>query len=151
MKKRVLLSILIFIGLIALTGCGSKKTITCSSSSELSENVTITRKSTITYKDDKVLNVETKEVFKSKSTDYLDAYKTAMESSYKSYDDLDNYEYKIKLDDDELITITNINYEKMDLTKFIKADGNNSSIIKDGRVSKDKLIKVYEENQMICK
>ncbi len=151
MKKRILLGLFIFVGVISLTGCGSKEKLTCKSSSKLSENVTITRESTITYKDDKVLEVETEEIFVSKSNDYLSAYKTAIESSYKTYDNLKYYEYNIKLDDDKLITTTKINYEKIDLAKFIKADGNNSSIIKEGKVSKDKLVKVYEDNQMTCK
>ncbi len=150
MKKKVLLCALIGATLLA-SGCGEKEeTMTCTRSATIAEGIKMDLKYKVTYKGDYVTLVESEETVTSSNEDYLDEYKTKVESLYSPYKDVEFYNYDVKVDGDKLTSKTSINYEKIDTKKMIEIDSANSSLIKDGKVKVDDIKSVYAALGTTC-
>lgn len=104
----------------------------------------------ITYKENKVLNLLTKETFTSSDEKMLSEYKTSLELIYSKYQNLKYYENSINMKKDKLISTTNINYQKLDTKAFLKIDSNNRKLMEDGSISLKKIKKLYQENGFRC-
>ncbi|MBR4633978.1 DUF1307 domain-containing protein [bacterium] len=73
----------------------------------------------------------------------MEYYKNALEETYKPYKNLKFYDYDIKTTKNTLTSKVTINYEKIDMNKFLEI--NQSTIfIENGKVSLEKLKSYYE-------
>jgi uncharacterized lipoprotein YehR (DUF1307 family) len=111
----------------------------------------ISTKYKINHYKDEVLYLSTKEVITSSDTDMLEEYKSSLELLYSKYNDLEYYNNSISLNNNKLVTITNINYKKLDFNKFIELDNGNKDILVNNKVSLKKIKKIYKENGARCR
>ena len=81
----------------------------------------------------------------------IETYKNVLENSYKEYNKIKYYSNVISVEDNNLISSTIINYDKIDTNKLIKLDKNNQSIIKNKKVAVDDIKNIYVKNGCKCK
>ncbi len=102
----------------------------------------------ITYKNNIVNNLETREVIVSNDKNMLDEYKTALELVYSEYNGLEYYDNSVTLKKNKLTTITKVNYEKLDINKFISIDKNNKDLFTNNQVKLSTLKKIYKKMEL---
>ena len=105
----------------------------------------------IKFKNRYVVNLYSKEIIISNDDKMLEQYQNTLELSYLKYNTLDNYYNSVTLNDNELTTITKINYEKLDIDKFISIDNSNKNLFSNKKIKLTKLKKIYTDNGAKCK
>ncbi len=155
MKKKILIPIIILILLLSIiilliTNGHKSGKMKCvyTSTSDAIETSSIYL---ITFKNNIVSNLETKEVIVSNDKTMLNEYKTALELVYSEYNNLEYYDNTVTLKDNKLTTITKVNYEKLDINKFISIDKNNKELFNNNKVNLSTLKKIYKKNGAKCK
>ena len=151
MKKKILLFSSVFIFLILITGCSkeSGNLMTCTRSMN-QNNIKTNLKYNISYDGDYVTRVKSIETVETDSEDILNSYKTQIESLYSPYNDIEYYEYNVKVEDNKLTSTVDINYEKVDTDKLLEIDSANGQLIKDGKIKVNDIKSVYESLGAIC-
>ena len=76
--------------------------------------------------------------------------KAQIESLYSPYNDIEYYEYNVKIEDNKLTSTVDINYEKVDTDKLLEIDSANGQLIKDGKIKVNDIKSVYESLGAIC-
>lgn len=148
MKKFIYIVVLILLA----TGCSRKDgTITCTSTSNPNKEVKLKSTYIITYKNNYVKKLKTTEIITVNDKSNIEAYKNVLENSYKKYNEIKYYSNVISVEDNNLISSTIINYDKIDTDKLIKLDKNNKSIIKNKKVMVNDIKNVYLKNGCKCK
>lgn len=147
MNKKGFLLVVLFI--IIITGCSSKRHMVCNTTSIFKSSI-IHSTYDISYKDNVVYNVVKKEIITNKNTDILYDFRDSIQNSNADYNKLSHYNNYVKIKDDTLISITKINYNRLDLNKYVKIDRDNKKIISSNRVLFDRLIKYYSELGLVC-
>lgn len=148
MKKIIYIVVLILL----VTGCSKKDgTITCTSTSTPNEEVKLKSTYIITYKNNYVTRLKTTEIITVNDKNNIETYKNVLENSYKEYNKIKYYSNVISVEDNNLISSTIINYDKIDTNKLIKLDKNNNSIIKNKKVAVDDIKNIYVKNGRKCK
>ncbi len=155
MKKKILMPIIILIILLSLVVLlitsghkSGKMKCVYTSTSDVIETSSIYL---ITYKNNIVSNLETREVIVSNDKNMLDEYKTALELVYSEYNGLEYYDNSVTLKKNKLTTITKVNYEKLDINKFISIDKNNKDLFTNNQVKLSTLKKIYKKNGAKCR
>lgn len=155
MKKKILMLIIILIILLSLVVLlitsghkSGKMKCVYTSTSDVIETSSIYL---ITYKNNIVNNLETREVIVSNDKNMLDEYKTALELVYSEYNGLEYYDNSVTLKNNKLTTITKVNYEKLDINKFISIDKNNKDLFTNNQVKLSTLKKIYKKNGAKCR
>jgi uncharacterized lipoprotein YehR (DUF1307 family) len=122
MKK--LIYVVLFLALIVLLkGCKEKEVITkCSLTDNQVNSGYKTKNEYEIYSKDEIVNkVTIKQVITSNNEELLNKFKKDLEESYKNNNSrYKGYSVKIDLKKNKLIAESTINYDKMDLNKFIK-------------------------------
>lgn len=151
MKKKILLFSSVFIFLILITGCSkeSGNLMTCTMSMN-QNNIKTNLKYNISYDGDYVTRVKSIETVETDSEDILNSYKAQIESLYSPYNDIEYYEYNVKIEDNKLTSTVDINYEKVDTDKLLEIDSANGQLIKDGKIKVNDIKSVYESLGAIC-
>lgn len=121
--KRRLLTVALVATLVTLTGCGSKKTLTCTQTSSVNG---------FTNKNEIVFNFKNDRVEKAKKTssvvaegDFaqsIDYYKDSAQSSSDKYNKLSGFEAKVESDNNKIVLIVDMTPSKMSESDF---DSNN--------------------------
>lgn len=132
-----------------ITGCSSKKHMVCSSTSIVKSSI-IKSAYDITYKDNVVYKVIKKEMITNKNTDTLYELRDSIELSNREYNMLSHYKNYVEINDDTLVSVTKINYNRLDLNKYIKIDKSNEAFISSNKVAFDKLVKYYNSLGLFC-
>ncbi len=128
---------------LLLVGCGeSEKTMTCTRT-ENQDGMNLGFEYIVTYQDETVLRVDSKETIDYADPEVLTLLKEQVEIIYSPYDNLEHYTYEVGIDGNVLTSKASINYELIDTEKLIKIDSNNEQIIKDGKVSISDIEAVY--------
>ncbi len=152
--KKFFLPCLVIGSLFVATGCGKEeesKVLTCTRTATLQEGVDMDLNYKVTYKGDYVLLVESEESVTADDKKILETMKTSVEETYAPYKDLEHYDYEVKIDGKKLISKATINYEKLDIDKFVEIDESSKLLIKDGKVKIEDLKAVYEASGATCK
>ncbi len=150
--KKFLAIITLLIVTIVTSACQSKSgQLTCSITTTPNENTTLSSEYIINYKNNYVTKLKTKEIITSETKEDLETYKEALNAAYSSYNDIEYYSNTVSIEDNNLISSTIINYEKIDTNKLIEIDSNNHSLIKNGKVSIKDLKDMYIKNGCTCK
>lgn len=97
-----------------------------------------------------VTNLYTEEIIEVADEEMLSEYKTSLGLVYSKYQDLKYYDNSIKVKNNKLISKTNINYQKLDISKFIALDKNNRKLFTNNKVELKLLRKTYEEKGSRC-
>ena len=140
--------IIFIILLLTVTGCSKKQTV-CTTSTII--NSSIVRSSyIISHNNNIVYKLEKKEQIINKNTDTLNKFKASIENNNREYNKMSLYKNKVIIKDDTLISITKINYRRLDLNKYVTIDKENKNIVSDNKVKLDKLLKQYKKLGLQC-
>lgn len=102
------------------------------------------------YEGSYVTNIRSNERITSDDSTALEMYKKSIEQNYAPFDEVEYYNYSVKIDGDTLISTTDIDYSKIDTNKVIAIDPSSSSLIKNGKININNLKKAYESIGAIC-
>ena len=121
----------------------SSGTLVCTLNNSDSDWINVKGVYTVKYSGEYVNLVDTIETINSENEQWIEYYKNALEETYKPYKNLKFYDYDIKTTKNTLTSKVTINYEKIDMNKFLEI--NQSTIfIENGKVSLEKLKSYYE-------
>lgn len=138
MKKNILISSILVLSL-CLFGCSKQAketTISCS----LTSNNTVSGYSlkstyTIYSKDNEVQKVITKEVVTSDNSSILSTFETTLNQTYsKTNETYGGYDFKITKDGNTLTADTTIDYNKMDLKKYVEDNSSLKPYVNDNNM-----------------
>jgi uncharacterized lipoprotein YehR (DUF1307 family) len=104
----------------------------------------------VTFKNKIVKNIYTEETLTKYDDKVLNDYKTTLDSLYQPYSKLKYYDYSVELKDNQVTSKININYEKLDINKFISIDSNNKKILTNNKVMIKTIKKIYKNNGARC-
>ncbi len=121
----------------------SNKTLVCTLNKSDSYWINVNGIYTVNYSGKYVNLVDTIETVNSDSEEWIEYYKYILEETYKPYNKLKYYDYNIKTTKNTLTSKVTINYEKIDMNKFLEINPN-TIFIENGKVSLEKLRWYYE-------
>ncbi len=149
--KNVKSLLLVLLCVLFITGCG-EKTIKCTNKIS-AEGVEYTADYEIVQKDDThVKSVKTKEVIISSDSDYLQSTKDSLEQTYgASNKQYGGYSCKVTVEKDKLTSDCTVDYEKMDLKKFVEDNPSAKIFIDDDyKATIEGVKKTYEQLGAKC-
>lgn len=147
MKKII---VVVCLAALLVTGCGKEqKSMKCSRT--MNQNgATLDLQYEVLYTGDFVDVVKSTEKVTSDNKELLETYKETVEEQYKTYKDVEHYDYNVNIDGNVLTSTTNIDYTKIDTGKMIEIDSANSQLIKDGKVKLDTVKSLYQQMGITC-
>lgn len=160
MRKVLVLLVL----LLSLTGCGEEKkndnqvvepklsTITCKTDGAIEgDGYSVETNYKINYSDDYVDNVETIETVVSDDEDILDSMESYLDSTYTTAGETyGGYTYNVSRDGNTLTATVTIDYNVMDLDKYVEDYPTMESYIEDGKFLVDGITEIYESLGTTC-
>lgn len=155
MKKGVkLLLISLFVVLVA--GCGNKKEVvkTCTlTSNQVSQGYKLESTYEIHAKGNLVESVVSKEVVTSDNKQVIDYFKSYLEKTYKTADETyGGYKYSVDTTDNSVTSNVTIDYNKMDLNKFVEDNSSMKSYVgKNNKIKLEGVTSIYEKLGATCK
>lgn len=155
--RKVLLLVTV---ILLLTGCGQKEnvlteprlyTITCKIENVNYDQYTLNSEYKINYYGDYVDNVVTVETVTSDSTEILDYMENYLKQIYTSANETyGGYTYNISKETGKISAMVSINYNIMDLNKFVEGQPAMKNYIEDGKFLVSGIINVYESMGATC-
>ena len=143
MKKTILLGIIL---LIFVTGCGTTKEekMVCTRTATMN-GMELDFRYEVYYQGNNVNKVKTREKVKSESDVTLKNLESQAKTLYSNFD-------KIKtIEDNTLISTTNINYQKINIDELLKIDSSINQLLNDNnKIDLEKITKVYEQTGATC-
>lgn len=119
----------------------------------LYKNNTNVMTSSLNYKMDfklkNVTKLETQEIIESTDKELLKTYKESLEELSKKYNSLKYYKTNIIEKENQLIVNTIINYNKIDMKKYLEIEGD-KTYIKNNKLKVSILKEIYEKNGAKC-
>ena len=155
MKKIIILIIMITI--VTGCSCGKKEKldkVTCELVSDQSASGYVAYNTYEIYSNkDIVRKVSVEEKYESKDKTILDYFEKELDRQYKNAkEQYKGYEYKIKKEDNSVVSNVKIDYKKVDLEKFIKDNPAMKSYANDkNELTKDGIIQMYKNMGAECK
>ena len=152
MKKQYTSIILLTVLCLLLTGCKGKKVETTCKSSSKQTNYEINTKYTINSRKDIVESVKINQTITSDDKKVLSDFEKQLKDQYKSNKSLyGGYTYNIKVKGKKLTSKVTINYEKLDMKKFVKDNGAMKDYVdKDNNFTLEGAKKLYKSTGAKC-
>ena len=157
MKRVVILGIAL---LVLATGCGQQTNYNYTTNKEDQMICTRTANANglkmdfryeVYYQGNDVNKVQTTEKITSDSTEILQTYQQQIKSLYSSFDNIEHYNYDVKIEGNTLISTTDINYQKMNIDELVNVDSSIEQLLNDDRkIDLDKITQVYEQLGATC-
>lgn len=110
----------------------------------------INTKYEIKFKNRIVSNLYTEEIIEASDEKMLNEYKTSLDLVYSKYSNLKYYDNSVTIKNNKLVSKTNINYQKIDISKFIALDKNNRKLLTNNKLELKKLKKTYTDSGARC-
>lgn len=110
----------------------------------------INTKYEIKFKNRIVSNLYTEEIIEASDEKMLNEYKTSLDLVYSKYSNLKYYDNSVIIKNNKLVSKTNINYQKLDISKFIALDKNNRKLLTNNKLELKKLKKTYTDSGARC-
>lgn len=110
----------------------------------------INTKYEIKFKNRIVSNLYTEEIIEASDEKMLNEYKTSLDLVYSKYSNLKYYDNSVTIKNNKLVSKTNINYQKLDISKFIALDKNNRKLLTNNKLELKKLKKTYTDSGARC-
>lgn len=104
----------------------------------------------LSFKNKNVTKLETEEIIESDDEELIKTYKESIEELSKKYDGLKYYKTNITNKNNKLIVKTTIEYNKIDMKKYLQIEGD-KSYIKNNKLKVKKIKEIYEKNGATCK
>lgn len=154
MKKLLGSTLLVFITVLFVTGCGSSATKVCTYESDQSASGYKLKSEYKIYADgDVVSKVETTETVESKNNTVLAYFEKSLKEQYQTNNDkYKGYDFEITNKDGKVVSTVTIDYSKMNLTKFIEDNQAMKSFVnKDNKLTVKGVQAMYESIGATCK
>ena len=149
MKNTILLGIIL---LIFVTGCGTTKEekMVCTWTATMN-GMELDFRYEVYYQGNNVNKVKTREKVKSESDVTLKNLESQAKTLYSNFDKIKNYNYSVTIEDNTLISTTNINYQKINIDELLKIDSSINQLLNDNnKIDLEKITKVYEQTGATC-
>lgn len=104
----------------------------------------------VEFKEQVVTNLYTEEVITSDEAKMLSDYKASLDLIYSKYKNLKYYDNSVIIKDNKLISKTNINYKKIDISKFKSLDKNNRKLLTNNKLKLKTIKKIYKDKGARC-
>ncbi len=157
MKRVVILGIAL---LVLATGCGQQTNYNYTTNKEDQMICTRTANANglemdfhyeVYYQGNDVNKVQTTEKITSDSNELLQTYQQQIKSLYSNFDNIEHYNYDVKIEGNTLISTTDINYQKMNIDELVNVDSSIEQLLNDDRkIDLDKITQVYEQLGATC-
>lgn len=149
--KILFISLFVFL----LAGCDDGKEIVTKcelTSNQVASGYSLDSTYEIYSKSGVVNKVKTKEVVTSDQEDVLTYFETYLNKSYKTASDAyGGYTYKVKKSDNKVSSDVTIDYNKMDLDKFVSDNSSIKAFVnKKNQVTLEGVTKIYESLGATC-
>lgn len=146
--KKIKIIIVIIISIFIVTACNSNNKIKsngttvdtskmthkhCTRSASASSGVEAELYYDIYYTGDTMNIIESTETVTTSDKDTLKQYQSAYEGINEHYKDLKYYDSTVTVNDDSVTRHTVINYDKIDINKLLKIEGEEDNIIENGQ------------------
>ena len=170
--KRIITSIIVlFIGLLIVTGCEKEDnkqsssgkidsvddltsesgTLNCTRQGYASGDIKPSFSYVVTYRGGELLTLRAIEKVSSESGTGLDEYYSAYLNIDEKYKGLDYYNSKVIKDDNSVTRDTTIDYEHVDIDKLLHIEGNEDNIIdENGKASLDMWLALAKRFGTVC-
>ncbi len=156
MKKYFKLFTLV-IALLLLTGCGADDTVklvkTCrATQTDPTGNYKIESEYKVYGKNDVVEKVETIETVTSNNKDLLDTFEEQINSTYEGLNSTyGGYDYKVTNENGKVVSKTTIDYNKMNLKKFVEDNTSMKEYVNsDSKILVKGIEKIYQALGAVC-
>lgn len=150
MKKKTILVTLILISIVVLVLTIYRSgTMVCTFNNK-NDVYSINTIYSITFKKRIVTSILTEEIIQSNDEKMLEEYKISLDLLYSKYKKLKYYDNKTSIKNNQLVSITKINYQKINKNEFIKLDRNNRRLFTGNVIKLKTLQKIYKENGAKC-
>lgn len=148
MKKVILLGI---ITLLVVTGCGKEEKMVCTRTANMN-GMEMDFQYEVYYQGKNVNKVKTTEKVTSDSKETLKTLESQIKNLYSSFDKIKEYKYNVTIDENTLISTTDINYQKIDMNQLLEIDSSIEQLQNNNdKIDLDKITQVYEQTGAICK
>ena len=157
MKKKIFI---LLISLFAITGCNNKEEDKSKSLDSFkcfyevsNTNVGYTSSSeyTVYYEGEYVDNVDIVETITADSSDVLDSIKQSIKDMYDPLKEkYKGYSYKITRDNKKMISKVNIDYNKMDITAYLRDNPGQEEYFLGDKLTIDGILEIYNSMQIGC-
>lgn len=129
----------------------SKNVLTCTKSGTVTTGVQADLTYQVTHDGTYVEKVHTVEKLMTDNEAYLQQYRNLLIRGYAPYQDVEYYDYDVRVDGDTLTSIVDINYSKIDTDKMIEINEDNATLIKNGKVLVSDIETLYKQIGAVCK
>lgn len=152
-NKKVLIAVVIFIILIILFIIAKKigpinGRLVCKYNNQ-SDIMESSYTYNMVFKMKNVTRFETEEIIESLDQELLKTYQTSLNELSKEYKKLKYYNVDISIKNNKLIVNTIVDYDKIDMNKYLKIEGE-KTYIKNKKLKIDSIRKIYEKNGAKC-
>lgn len=165
MKKRSRLLILTIICLLFVSGCSNENEVVsngkkvntskmqvmhCTRKASASSGIEVELNYELYYRGEDLNILHSTEKVISASDESLNLYEDAYKKIHKNYDGLEYYDAKVERGDTTVISDITINYEKIDINKLLKIEGEEDNIIENGKAKVDKWLTLAKKFGTKC-
>lgn len=171
MKKLIKITSVLVILILLVTGCVDKKEENTNTkgnkvkkTSDLVDNVgslSCTRTGSVengngefnyivNYQDGEIVEIYSIESVSSDSQDVLKEYEEAYRKIDSYYEDIENYVTEIRLEENKVTHIIDINYKKIDIKKLIELEGEEDNIFEDNKPMLNKWLELSKKLGVSC-
>ncbi len=157
--KKVCYSIFILMLIITSSACSNKdekednikeEIVKCSSFSQVEEGMNITTEYEIRYKGEYVSKTIVTDKAEIEDEDTRVNYRDMVNAINETYNYIDYYKTEVTMEGNVVKNVMEIDYENISLEGLRKVYPPVKGYINEGKVKKDDIIKVYEDQGAIC-
>lgn len=153
--NRKLFLIVLLCSIFIVSGCKSDHdydVVHCTRTASLNDsNTTVDLKYEIYYENEYVKKTVSTEQITSSDQNTLSEYESSYNKVFDQYRDIKYYNNTITKKDNSLISVTKIDYTKVDFNRIVEIEGEKGNIFtKDGRVKLKTLVELYEKYGSQC-
>ena len=154
--KKFIGGICIFLLVLLVSGCGEEQkelTRKCTfTSNNLAQGYVLDTVYTIYYQGNVVNKVVSLETVTSSDSSILDYFETTLKNTYNQYDQAyGGYVNNISVNDGKLVSETTIDYNEMNLEKYVQDNSVMSNYVNDdNKITVDGIVAIYKATGAVC-
>ena len=167
MKRNSLIIVLLIVICLFITGCdndknkvisngekvntASMKHLHCTRKASAGEGITVKLSNDVYYTGENIDILYSKDKVTSNNQSSLDSYEEAYNKIKEHYEGLEYYDQVVTRDENSVTNEITINYDKINMKKLLKIEGEEDNIIKDGKAKLDTWLSLAKKLGTTCK
>lgn len=165
-KMRKIWIVIILVTVAFLSGCSEKKesiektenkkqkieekSFQCTLNKTMENSTKLDATYSVFYKGEDVTKLNTEEIMTSSNSTTLELYQEQLENLYQAYRNIEYYDNEIRIEGNKLYSITKIDYERIDMNRFLEINEQMKSLIDDGKLKVLTLKAMYQTLGITC-